>query len=650
MIAIISIRRLSRFLLLSLSLSFFSLFALAVYAAGSLETSTFSTQNFSTQTSTANSPEIDDNTMVSVVQEKLPITIGIMSQNPPGSLKESPWKLSFDRLNRHSKYHFTPVFLTAEQLHQKLDNDQLDFVISDAINYLILEKDFGILRLLTRSEKYSDKYFSSEALSVYTRNNNSDITRLRDLKDKYIAVLDKNTFVAQIFLEKFLFNHGLIIDINIQIETLQNLPQLISYLQMGKVDAIITKSGLIEQYLAPEKIEELRLINPRHGWQAPFLHSSVLIPEWPLAKAWFIDDQLADQVVSLLIARSGNVVSESSNYFLTQYQWSFAQNYNALQELFSFPADTQLYDDSKESSFSAKIQYWISFVIICVLLVILIMYLRSSRDLNNRLKTSKESLEQEIKERQHAQELALTHQAELAHVARLSTMGEMASGLAHELNQPLSAIHTYVQGCIRRLNMGNNDPEAIINALQLTAQQADRAGGIIRRLRSFVRKGETHKTYTDINHIVNEVTGFLDSQLKNKKVRLTLELEDNLPPILADIIQIEQVLINLLKNGIESMTEIEEPAIRVSTQRFNTDFVELCVIDSGHGISEDKLKRIFNPFFTTKTSGMGMGLSISSSIIEAHDGKLYAENNTGQGARFCLTLPVKEEHLGNNNE
>ncbi len=136
---IISIKRLSRFLLLSLSLSSFSFFALAVYAA--------------------NSPEIDDNTIVSVAQEKLPITIGIMSQNPPDSLKESPWKLSFDRLNRHPEYHFTPLFLTAEQLNQKLDNDQLDFVISDAINYLILEKDYGILRLLTRSEKYSDKYF-----------------------------------------------------------------------------------------------------------------------------------------------------------------------------------------------------------------------------------------------------------------------------------------------------------------------------------------------------------------------------------------------------------------------------------------------------------------------------------------------------------
>jgi C4-dicarboxylate-specific signal transduction histidine kinase len=197
--------------------------------------------------------------------------------------------------------------------------------------------------------------------------------------------------------------------------------------------------------------------------------------------------------------------------------------------------------------------------------------------------------------------------------------------------------------------MGNNDSEAIINALQLTAQQAHRAGGIIRRLRSFVRKGESHKTYTEINHIVNEVTSFLDTQLKNKKVSLSVELEDELPPVLADIIQIEQVLINLLKNGIESMSDMDEPQIKVLTRRFNSNLVELCVIDSGHGISEDKLKRIFNPFFTTKSSGMGMGLSISSSIIEAHEGKLYAENNPDKGARFCFTLPITEEHLGKNN-
>ncbi|MDX2503653.1 MAG: ATP-binding protein [Gammaproteobacteria bacterium] len=616
MIAIISIRPPSQFLLLFLSLTALFLFTLPVYAA----------------------------------QDKQNLTVGILTQNPPASLKESSWRLSFERLNRHPEYHFTPLFLTIEQLKRQLDNDVLDFVVSDAINYLILEKDYGILRLLTRNETYSGDAFSSEALSVYTRSDNSDITRLLDLKDKNIAVLVTGTSVSWLFLEKFLFNHGLIIDTNIHIEQIYKLPLLMLYLQNGKVDAIISKSGLIEKHLEQQQLAELRLINPRQGWQAPFLHSSVLIPEWAFAKAWFIDDKLANQIVSLLIDQNNKDVSESSDYFLPQCRWGIAQNYNVLHELFFFSNGVVLQDNPGKSNFSARLQYWISFVIICFLLIVLIMYLRSSRDLNHRLKASKESLEQEINERHHAQELALTHQAELAHVARLSTMGEMASGLAHELNQPLSAIHTYVQGCIRRIQMGNNEPEEIVNALQLTAQQADRAAGIIRRLRSFVRKGETHKTYTEINHIVDEVTSFLESQLKNKNVRLILELEDDLPPVLADIIQIEQVLINLLKNGIEAMSGIEEPTIKVSTRRFTNDLIKLCVIDSGHGISEDKLKRIFNPFFTTKTSGMGMGLSISSSIIEAHDGKLYAENNTKQGARFCFTLPITEQLLGNNNE
>lgn len=583
-------------------------------------------------------------------QDKQELTVGILSQSSGTILKDSPWKLTFDRLNQLPNFHFIPLFLNAEEINQQLENDELDFVISDALNYIQFEKKYGLLRLLTRSEEFSGNYVSSEALSVYTLNNNSDITRLTDLKNKRIAILEEHAILSPLFLEKFLSNHNLIIDDNIQTIPMNSVNRIFPWLQDAEIDAVVTRAGVVEKYLDPVVVEKLRLINPRRGWQAPFLHSSVLIPEWPFSKAWFIDEILANQIVAQLIQHSNQPINESEDYFIPQHQWGIAQNYNKLDKLFLLTAQADPQEVSEQQSFSPKIQYWISFLIICFLLIILFMYLRSSRDLNNRLKASKESLEQEIRERQHAQEQALNHQAELAHVARLSTMGEMASGLAHELNQPLSAIHTYVQGCIRRINMGNNDPESIINALQLTAQQADRAGGIIRRLRSFVRKGESHKTYTEINHIVNEVTGFLDTQLKNKKVILSLELEDDLPPVLADIIQIEQVLINLLKNGIEAMSGIDEPTIKVSTRRFNNNFVELCVIDSGHGISEDKLKRIFNPFFTTKTSGMGMGLSISSSIIEAHDGKLYAENNTGQGARFCFTLPITEEQIGNNNE
>jgi len=578
--------------------------------------------------------------------KKLNLTIGILSQTPRESIKDTPWQLSFERLNAHPNYFFTPLFLNSEQLSEALVNDEVDFVICDAINYLMLEKQYGILRLLTRTEQYSDILVTSEGLSVHTLSNNSDITRLLDLKDKKIGVIDDKSSASWLFIEKFLFNRGLIAETNIKLTTITDIDKALPLLQSNSLDAIISKAGLIEKYILPEQMDQLRLINPRRGWQAPFLHSSVLIPEWPLAKAWFIDNQLAGQVVSLLLNQE---TAHSSSYFLSQYDWDIAQNYNALNELFFFSNDINDEAETDENSFSKKMQYWISFIIICFFVVILILYLRSSRDLNNKLTLSKESLEQEIKERQHAQEQALTHQAELAHVARLSTMGEMASGLAHELNQPLSAIHTYVQGCIRRINMGNTDLDAIVGALKLTAQQADRAGGIIRRLRSFVRKGESHKTYSEINQIVNEVTGFLETQLKNKQVSLKLDLEDELPPVLADIIQIEQVLINLLKNGIESMSNVGNPVIIVSTRRLNQQVIELCVIDSGHGISEDKLKRIFNPFFTTKTTGMGMGLSISSSIIEAHDGKLYAENNSTQGARFCLTLPITEEPISENS-
>ncbi|MCU7800811.1 MAG: PhnD/SsuA/transferrin family substrate-binding protein [gamma proteobacterium symbiont of Lucinoma myriamae] len=583
-------------------------------------------------------------------QEKIQLIIGVLTQDRSTSLKNSPWKLTFNRLNQHPDYHFSPRFLTIEQMNQSLKSDELDFVICDALNYLMLEKKYDILRLLTRNEQYPDGFITSEGLSVYTLSNNAEITQLHDLKNKNLGVLDDNSSISWLFLEKFLAKHELIINNNIDIDNFSNINISLARLHSRKIDAIISKSGLIDRYLSKDKINDLKLLNPRRAWQAPYLHSSILIPEWPIAKAWFIDDELSNQVISLLLHQFVNEPDETSSYFSRQYQWSFAQNYNTLETLFSLSNENHNTLNKNSNSFSPKIQYWISFIIICFLVVILILYLHSSKDLNNRLTISKDSLEQEIKERQLAQEQALTHQAELAHVARLSTMGEMASGLAHELNQPLSAINTYVQGCIRRINMGTDDTQAIVNALQLTTQQAERAAGIIRRLRSFVRKGESHKTYSEINHLVNEVTNFLEVQLKDRKVTLKLELEDNLPPVLADIIQIEQVLINLVKNAIESMSDIKSPTILVSTKLYNHNLIELCVIDSGHGISEDKLKRIFNPFFTTKASGMGMGLSISNSIIEAHDGKLYAQNNTGQGAKFCFTLPITEKQTGSNNE
>ena len=553
----------------------------------------------------------------------------------------------------------------------------MDFVICDAISYLSLKKEYDITHFLTKSEIYASQPSSMESLSVYTKSNNYKIVRLLDLKDKKVAVLYGDRPLSKDYLKKFLFQYGLIKGFNINLEIMNDITLLLTALETGEVDAIITKSGVIENKQleqAPLNLSATpRLINPRQNWNTPFLHSAELIPEWPIAKAWFIDNKIANQITSLLIDNTlikninqspnpTNIV-ESSDNFLEQYHWNIAQDYHILYKLFSFSDSNGLVKNEKQQ-LSDQLQYIIVFSIVFFLLIILSLFLRSSRDLNNRLSLSKNSLEKEIKERQLAQEQALNHQEELAHVTRLSTMGEMASGLAHELNQPLSAINTYVQGCIRRINTGNNDTEEIINALQLTAQQAERAASIIRRLRSFVRKEQTHKTYSEINNIIHEVSIFFDSQFKNKKIQLNFQLQDGFTPVFVDIIQIEQVLVNLLKNAVESLLDVNDANITISTKQLENSkhqngLIEICVIDNGHGISKDKLKRIFNPFFTTKNSGMGMGLSISSSIIEAHNGKLYASNNTIQGARFCFTLPLTKQTketkeitdpIGNNND
>jgi len=604
----------------------------------------------------------------SIVPEKQIISVGILSYNPLATLKGSRWNQSFERLNKHPDYFFVPFFLGAEELEKELQQDKLDFIICDAFSYLKLKKEYGIHHFLTRNELYSSKSFSLEGLSIYTKNNNYNIVRFLDLKDKKIGILEGDSPLSRTLLKNFLFKQGLIIDYNIHIQTMDSLEQLLEALEAKEIDSIITKSGIIEknQYRL-NNVSMLRLLNPRQNWQAPFLHSSELIPEWPIARAWFIENELTNQVTSLLIDNYlfSDLVdennfqtdhSESDEDFLQQFHWSIAQDYNILHQLFSLTKNPQeAHDSDGHSHISHEGQTIVVISIIFILLIIVSLFLHSSRDLNNRLTLSKKSLENEIKEKQLAQEQALSHQDELAHVSRLSTMGEMASGLAHELNQPLSAINTYVQGCIRRINMGHDNPEEIINALQLTSQQADRAAGIIRRLRSFVRKGQVHKTYSEINKIIMEVTSFLENQFKDKDIDIKYQLGEKLEPVLIDIIQIEQVLVNLLKNAVESMHDISEPSLIVTSKKLNdnslkTEVIEVCVIDNGHGIGKDKLKRIFNPFFTTKNSGMGMGLSISHSIIESHNGRLYATNNTIQGAKFCLTLPLTKDPFQENKD
>jgi C4-dicarboxylate-specific signal transduction histidine kinase len=236
------------------------------------------------------------------------------------------------------------------------------------------------------------------------------------------------------------------------------------------------------------------------------------------------------------------------------------------------------------------------------------------------------------------------HLSDLAHVTRLSTMGEMASGLAHELNQPLTAIANYNRGCLRRIDGGNLEASELEAILLQSVQEAERAAEIIRHMRAFVNKEDPHHEKVRINDLIRRVTGFLGSEMERHSIVLKLSLGDKLPSLVVDAIQIEQVLLNLLRNAIDAVRDPWAGKRRIEVTSFLDDDgnVHVEVEDTGCGLPEGPQQQIFDPFYTTKDEGMGMGLSISRTIIEAHNGTMYTDRKD-EITIVGIALPQPEE-------
>ncbi len=238
-------------------------------------------------------------------------------------------------------------------------------------------------------------------------------------------------------------------------------------------------------------------------------------------------------------------------------------------------------------------------------------------------------------------------QGELARLARLNELGEMASTLAHELNQPLSAIANYVQGCIRLLrNMDDALASRMREALEETARQSLRAGQIIRHLREFVTRGETEKKPEDIHKLIEEAGALALVGSRELGVRTVFDFKAEQTLFLVDRVQIQQVLINLMRNAMDAMKESPQRELVVRTEPVNEGEVMVEISDTGPGVSEEIVAQLFQPFVTTKPGGMGIGLSISKRIIEAHGGELTMQRNEKGGASFRFTLPAVKERAG----
>lgn len=269
---------------------------------------------------------------------------------------------------------------------------------------------------------------------------------------------------------------------------------------------------------------------------------------------------------------------------------------------------------------------------------------RANNELELRVEERTAELLQEIEERKRIEEHAQRQQEELKHVARLNTLGEMASGLAHELNQPLMAITGFADAGLQHLAVPQGDSPVLRPILEDIAAEAHRAGEIIKRLRRLVAKRPSQHSDTSLNEVIHDTIPLFLPELKQGRMELRLELAEHLPVVKADRIQIQQVILNLAHNALQAMKSAERAnhELTIST-RFDTvhGCVETRVADTGPGASAEVLEHVFDPFFTTRAEGMGLGLSVSRSIVEAHAGRMTVAPSPGGGLVFMFTLPAR---------
>jgi len=258
----------------------------------------------------------------------------------------------------------------------------------------------------------------------------------------------------------------------------------------------------------------------------------------------------------------------------------------------------------------------------------------------------------DLTERQRTEKQLQDLQTELARLSRLTAMGEMASTLAHEVNQPLTAISNYLQGCNRLLESIEDKKVVMVrDALAATTKQTLRAGEIIRQLRDFVTNHETVRHREDINDLVEETSALALIDAKDEGVKASFQFDTSVPDVMVVKVQVQQVVLNLMRNAIEAMEGCDPKVLLVSTARSSTDtdetgepMVQITDADTGSGISDKIAEQLFQPFVTTKSNGMGVGLSISKRLVEAHGGRMWVQPNPGGGTVFRFTLePVRSE-------
>ena len=556
--------------------------------------------------------------------EPTEIRVGVLAYLGPDEA-ESAWAPTLAHLNATLPgYRFTNVAGSLAFLTAAVAAHRLDFLITNPGHYLELKIDYSASALATEQDLDSFASTASVGATIVALNRRSDLQHLTDLRGLKLAAVAPDAFGFRA-ASRELLDRGVdpIKDAN-PIFVGYPVSGVLDVLRSERADAGVIRSCLLEKLIAEGKAgaDEFKVLGRKPTDLAICQVSTRLYPGWAFVKVAQTPTPLAEAVARALLAMQPGAGDKI---------WVEPGDYQSVQELYQALAVGPYASFARlgMADLLWTYRYAVALVAMAALWwvahVIRVGYIIRKR----------------TRELEEAHELARLKDTKMEHAMRLSLMGEMASSLAHEINQPLTAILSYARGCERRLAHGE-DADGLREAIGRIAAQAERAGDIVRRMREFVRKNPARQAPLEPIAMFRDALALFEPSAAASDLRVEADLPETLPRVRADRLQIEEVTLNLLQNALEAVRGLPEKKVRLAVSREGASIVA-AVSDNGPGLAPQAREKLFEAFYTTKSDGLGLGLSLSRSIVEAHGGRLSVNEESQPGTTFRFDLPIAEE-------
>ena len=548
----------------------------------------------------------------------------------------SDWNPLISYLNRAlPEHHFRLENHDAESLRQAIAGARIDLAITNPGHYITMEAEFGLSRIATLE---SVGVSAARALGsvVLVRSDRTDLKELSDLAGKRVAAIAPDAFGGYLLAAQAMLHSGVDPATDLKEILFIGLPmsQVVEAVLQGKVDAGIVRACVPEQMVREAQLQpaDFRVLSQRQESHFPCALSTPLFPDWPLAVTRQTDPELAKRVAHALL---------SMTQAADGMGWTVPADYQPVHDVYrELRVGPYAYlREITPEGLARRFWPWLLGALLA-LVGWIIHTVRVEQLVHRRTAQLRDSLQA----REQAESRMRKSQEQMEHLSRLSVLGELSGNLAHELNQPLTTIGTYARTVLRRQDSGRLTPDAISEACSQIVSEAERAGGIVQRIRHFAKKRGAVRAPVDLALIATEARHLIIGMLAHPPI---IDIDNRLPEhcrVLADGPQIQQVLLNLIKNALDAGRNLPPERHRVQVIVEAVDhWVHLHVIDQGCGLEPAQLAHLFEPFFTTKPDGLGLGLPICKTIIEAHGGRLWAEPNAdGLGMRFSFSLPCHD--------